>query len=158
MREPRLVLPILKLIDASYQRQRGKPLGSGFCPPHLEQAPQEARLEWVHTRAPFMLLAQDASEDPVYFYTNASASQHFGYTPEEFLALPSRLSATPEGQDDRNAAVKESLEKGSLIGYGCVRITREGKHFRLRDGELFLLRDKDEARIGMGALVWPAPY
>ncbi|NVJ25757.1 MEKHLA domain-containing protein [Myxococcus sp. AM011] len=158
MREPRLVLPVLKMIDASYQRQRGKPLGSGFCPPPLEKAPQEARLEWVHDQAPFMLLAQDVSADPVFIYTNASASHHFGYTPEEFLSLPSRLSATAEGQEDRNAAVNEALTKGARIGYGSVRVTKAGKLFRLRDGELFLLHDKDDARIGMGALVWPTPY
>ncbi|NTX13794.1 MEKHLA domain-containing protein [Myxococcus sp. CA056] len=157
MREQRIVLPLLKMMDASYQRKRGKPLGVGFCPPHLEGAPPEARLEWVHTQAPFMLLAQDASEDPLYLYTNASASQHFGYTPEEFLSTPARHSATPEGQEDRDAAVKATYEKGSILGYTGVRITKGGKLFRIRDAELWLLHDEADRLVGLGALVWPGP-
>ncbi|WP_426746249.1 MEKHLA domain-containing protein [Myxococcus faecalis] len=150
------VMPLLKLLDASYQRHFGKPLGVGFCPPDLEHAPDPTRLSWVHAEAPFMLLAQGLQAEPLYFYSNAAASRQFGYSAEEFLRTPARLSAPPDGQEHRAAVIREVEARGSITGYSGLRVTKGGKLFRIRDAELWRIDDEGIHR-GMGALVWPAP-
>ncbi|MFY1825615.1 MEKHLA domain-containing protein [Myxococcus fulvus] len=152
------VLPLLKLLDASYQRYFGKALGVGFCPPHLEQASDPTRLAWVHGEAPFMLLAQDTQAEPVYFYSNASASKQFGYSADEFLRTPARLSAPPDGQKYRTALIRSVEERGSMTGYSGIRVTQGGKLFRIRDTELWLVHDAQGTHQGLGALVWPEPF
>lgn len=42
------VLPVLKMLDTSYQRHFSKPLGVGFCPSYIEHASDPTRLAWVH--------------------------------------------------------------------------------------------------------------
>ncbi|MCY1003527.1 MEKHLA domain-containing protein [Myxococcus sp. MISCRS1] len=151
------VMPLLKLLDTTYRRYFNKPLGVGFCPPHLEHAADPTRLSWVHTQAPFMLLAQDAQPEPVYFYTNAAASRQFGYSAEEFLRTPARLSAPPDGREHRAAMIREVEERGFMKGYSGIRITQGGELFRIHDTELWLVHDAQGTHLGLGALVWPAP-
>src|ERR1700753_4520139 len=50
--------------------------------------------------APFGLLAQDTSPDPLFVYANLTAQKLFGYSWDEFIGMPSRLSA---GEQDRQA-------------------------------------------------------
>ncbi|MCP3060357.1 MEKHLA domain-containing protein [Myxococcus sp. K38C18041901] len=151
------VMPLLKWLDSSYQRYFGKPLGVGFCPPHLEHASDSTRLAWAHTEAPFMLLAQDVQPEPVYFYSNAAASRQFGYSAEELLRTPARLSAPPDGREDRAAVLRVVEERGYVTGYSGIRVTQGGKLFRIHDSELWRVHDAQGTRLGLGALVWPAP-
>ncbi|MFY1825617.1 MEKHLA domain-containing protein [Myxococcus fulvus] len=148
------VMPFLTLLDTSYRRYFGKPLGIGILPPHLEHASDLTRLAWVHTEAPFMLLAQDTQADPRFCYSNASASQQFGYSAEELLRTPARLSAPPEGREHRAALLRSVEERGSMTGYSGIRVAKDGKQFRIRDSELWLVHDAQGTRRGMGALVW----
>jgi PAS domain-containing protein len=104
-----------------------------------------------------MLLAQDAQPEPVYFYTNAAASRQFGYSAEEFLRTPARLSAPPDGREHRAAVIREVEERGFMKGYSGIRVTQGGKLFRIRDTELWLVHDAKGTHLGLGALVWPAP-
>ena len=48
---------------------------------------------WLYEHAPFGLLAHDTSADPRFVYANSTAQGCFGYAWEEFVGLPSRLSA-----------------------------------------------------------------
>ncbi|MCP3060359.1 MEKHLA domain-containing protein [Myxococcus sp. K38C18041901] len=148
------VMPLLKWIDASYQQYFKKPLGIGSLPPHLEHASDPTRLAWVHTEAPFMVLAQDTQAEPLFFYSNAAASQQFGYSAEELLQMPARLSAPPDGQEHRAALLRVVEERGSMTGYSGIRVAKGGKLFRIRDSELWLIHDAQKNRRGMGALVW----
>ncbi|GEN10453.1 MEKHLA domain-containing protein [Myxococcus fulvus] len=151
------VLPVLKMLDTSYQRHFSKPLGVGFCPSYIEHASDPTRLAWVHAEAPFLLLAQDAQAEPVFFYSNAAASRQFGYSAEEFLRMPARLSAPPDGQKQRAVLVQSVEERGFLTGYSGIRVTQGGKLFRIRDSELWRVEDPQGTHRGMGALVWPEP-
>ncbi|WP_063639769.1 MEKHLA domain-containing protein [Myxococcus stipitatus] len=151
------VLPLLEVLDASYQRMRRRPLGAGACPSSLEQAPLGERLEWLHTQAPFMLLAQDTQADPVYFYSNATASERFGYSAEEFLVTPARFSAPPEGREERAELIERTYALGFTVGYSGVRVTKTGRLFRIHDVELWVVHDATGILIGLGALVWTAP-
>ncbi|MBJ6765031.1 MEKHLA domain-containing protein [Myxococcaceae bacterium JPH2] len=150
-------MPLLELLDTTYQRVRGSPLGRGVYPPALEQAPVRERLEWLHTQAPFMLLAQDTQPDPVYFYSNATASERFGYSAEEFLVTPARLSAPPEGREERAALIQRTYAHGIDVGYSGIRVTKFGQRFRIHDVELWLVHAAAGLCIGLGALVWTSP-
>ncbi|MFE9356540.1 MEKHLA domain-containing protein [Streptomyces olivaceoviridis] len=58
---------------------------------------------WLHDRAPFGLLAHDTSADPFFVHANSRAWERFGCSWGEFVGMPSRLSARPDGRRDRDA-------------------------------------------------------
>lgn len=140
-------LQLLQQIDAAYQRLHGKGIGADIF-----EGEDNERLHWLHEHAPFALLAHDASADPRFIYVNAAARQAFGYTEEEFIGLPSRLSADADAQADRDAILASVRERGFAQGYAGTRIRRDGSHFRIERGELWQL---DEPK-GQAALVWAA--
>ncbi len=68
--------------------------------------------DWLH-EAPFGLLAHDTSADPVLVYANRTAQNLFGYDWEEFVGLPSRLSAGPEDRQAREVLLRGCWTTGS---------------------------------------------
>lgn len=140
-------LHLLQQIDAAYQRLHGKGIGAD-----LHRGDESGRLRWLHAEAPFALLAHDAAADPRFIYVNAAARHAFGYSEEEFIGLPSRLSADADAQTDRDAILASVRERGYAIGYAGTRITRDGRHFRIERGELWQLDEPE----GQAALVWAA--
>ncbi|WP_371370447.1 MEKHLA domain-containing protein [Pseudomonas sp. QL9] len=138
---------LLQQIDAAYQRLHGKGIGADIF-----EGEESGRLRWLHEAAPFALLAHDASADPRFIYVNAAARQAFGYREEEFIGLPSRLSADADAQADRDAILASVRERGFAEGYAGTRIRKDGSHFRIERGELWQL---DEPK-GQAALVWAA--
>ena len=140
-------LQLLQQIDAAYQRLHGRGIGADTY-----QGEPAERLRWLHERAPFALLAHDAGPDPRFIYVNAAARRAFGYSEEEFIGLPSRLSADAEAQADRDAILASVRARGFAEGYAGTRIRKDGTHFRIERGELWQL---DEPK-GQAALVWAA--
>ena len=70
------------LLTDSYHRLVGTPL-----------VPAGADAEWLYEQAPFAVLAHDAAADPRFVYANRAALNRFGYTWDELVGMPSRLSA-----------------------------------------------------------------
>lgn len=79
------------LIVASFRQVTGK---------ELVDHPFDGR--WLYENAPFALLAHDRSEDPRFFYANNTAQACFGYSWQEFIGMPSRLSAEAPNREDGN--------------------------------------------------------
>ena len=78
------------LLTESYARLVGTPL----VPPGKDAT-------WLYREAPFVVLAHGPDPDPHFIYANKAAQDCFGYSWEEFLALPSRLSAETQDQAER---------------------------------------------------------
>ncbi|MGW2103379.1 MEKHLA domain-containing protein [Streptomyces olivaceoviridis] len=76
-------------------------VGELLCPPRRDT--DQAAARWLHDRAPFGLLAHDTSADPLFVYANSRARERFGCSWDEFVGMPSRLSARPDGRRDRDA-------------------------------------------------------
>ena len=133
------------LLISSYRKIGGTPL----VPYEMSGA---AGAEWLY-RAPFGLLAQDTSLDARFVYANLAAQRHFGYSWQEFMGMPSRLSAEPQNQDQRQAFMDSVLEQGYVSGYQGRRIAKSGRRFLIQDVTVWNLVDADGILRGQAALI-----
>ena len=90
--------------------------------------------------APFAVASQDTAKDPLFNYANRTALNLFAMRWEEFTALPSRLSAEPAKQDERERLLENVIDKGFVDGYSGVRIGRHGRRFIIEDAVVWNLR------------------
>lgn len=141
--------PLLRALENSYRTLLGEPFP---VPPGLEVDAQ--RGEWIHRRAPFALLAHDIAEDPRFIYANHTALGLFGYPAEEFVGLPSRLSACA-GQDreERARLFADLEERDYCAGYRGRRVMKSGETFWIEDSVVWNVRDDAGARIAQAAIL-----
>ena len=128
------------LLTESYARLLGKPL-----------VPPGADADWLYAKAPFVVLAHSTAEDPKFIYANKAAQACFGYSLDEFLALPSRLSAEAPQQAARQALLEKVSRDGFITGYSGVRVAKSGRRFIIEDGVLWELTDRAGVRHGQAA-------
>lgn len=84
---------------------------------------------------PAVVLCHDTSADPVFVYANRAAQRLWRRTWQEFIGMPSRLTAPPQ----ERAARARALAGGEVVrGYSGVRVTADGQRFTIA-----------------GAVVWP---
>lgn len=107
---------------------------------------------WLYEEAPFGLLAHDTSADPRFVYANRTAQRCFGYTEAEFTGLPSRLSAAPDAQEDRDAFVAAVNRRGFADGYRGRRVRKDGSLFWIEDVCMWDLVDADGHKHGQAAV------
>lgn len=132
----------LSHVLASYQRASGKPLVQG-----------DSREELVQrmAQAPFVLLSHDTQPEPVYTFGNALALQLWEMTWQEFTSMPSNRCAEPMHREQREQFLKEVGEHGIARGYSGVRISKNGRRFRIEDVTCWnVINDRGE-RIGQAA-------
>src|SRR5262245_22263424 len=128
------------LLTGSYARLVGAPL-----------VPQGADANWLYREAPFIVLAHGTDPDPNFIYANKAAQTCFGYSLEEFLNLPSRLSAEPADRAERQKLLDQVAQNGFLTDYSGVRVGKSGRRFRIDDGIVWELIDEDGLRHGQAA-------
>ncbi|MGW2777990.1 MEKHLA domain-containing protein [Streptomyces olivaceoviridis] len=133
------------LLD-SHLRLVGEPLVA------REWADEREAARWLYEEAPFGLLAHDTSDDPRFVYANRTAQRCFGYTEEQFTGLPSRLSAAPDAQEDRDAFVGRVNRQGFADGYRGRRVRKDGSLFWIEDVCMWDLVDVDGHRYGQAAV------
>jgi len=134
------------LLLGSHLRLVGRPLCPGVWADEAEAA------RWLYEEAPFGLLAHDTSADPLFVYANRTAQRCFGYTEEEFTALPSRLSAAPDAQKDRDEFVAAVNRQGFADGYRGRRVRKDGGLFWIEDVCMWDLVDADGHMHGQAAV------
>lgn len=147
-------LPLLEAISASYAKHAGRTLGEGNFPEEIASADREIQLAWLDSSAPFGVLAHNTEDDPKFIYANRAALGMFGYTLDEFLGLPSRLSAAPERQPARAAFLERVSAQGIAHDYADIRVNRSGRSFRIREGSIWQVAAPDGSPIGQAALIW----
>jgi hypothetical protein len=135
----------IQRLAASYRRLTGKAL----VDPALD--PISAARFLYH--APFALLSHDAQKDPVFNYANLTAQRLFEMDWESFTYLPSRLSAEPLAQAERQRLLEEVQAKGYIAYYSGVRITRSGKRFRIEGAQIWNVYDEEEQFCGQAARI-----
>ncbi|GGM25012.1 MEKHLA domain-containing protein [Streptomyces fumigatiscleroticus] len=123
------------LLLSSHLRLVGRPL----WPAHWVTGQQAAR--WLYEQAPFGLLAHDTSADPLFVYANRTAQESFGYSWDEFVGMPSRLSARPDAREDREALVRAVTRDHRVTGYRGVRVAKSGRTFWIEDVTMWDLMD-----------------
>lgn len=138
--DPKTDASFFALLTESYARLVGTPL----VPPGRDAT-------WLYREAPFVVLAHGPDPHPHFIYANKTAQDCFGYSWEEFLALPSRLSAETQDQAERQRLLDQVRRDGFMSGYRGVRIAKSGRRFIIADGVVWELIDKRGTRHGQAA-------
>ncbi len=133
-----------RLIADSYQFWTG-----------LEILPGTANdLELSHAMyfSPFVIVSHGLENDPVFNYGNLQAQQLWQLSWREFTSMPSRLSAEPIEQDQRERLLAEARKRGITYLDQAIRINKEGKKFYIKDVALFNLQNNKNKYLGQGAV------
>ena len=101
--------------------------------------------------APFAVLSHDAAPDPRFTYANLTAQRLFEMAWPEIVGLPSRHSAEPLVQEERERLLARVAEQGYIDDYCGVRIARSGSRFRIRDATVWNLIDEQGRPCGQAA-------
>lgn len=91
--------------------------------------------------APFALLSHNTAADPLFNYANAKALELFELNWQELINLPSRLSAEPVNQAERDRLLAQVTAKGFINDYQGIRISKTGKRFQIRNAIVWNLTD-----------------
>ncbi len=124
-------------------------IGSDLLSPALEDRAATAALDV----ASFAIVSHDTRNDPVFNYGNRTALELFEMTWTEFTSLPSRLSAEPMQQTDRDCLLQRVATHGYIDDYAGVRISKNGKRFLIRNAIVWNLLDESGAYYGQAALL-----
>ena len=114
-------------------------------------APPGTDADWLYREAPSAVLAHGAGRDPKFIYANRAAQACFEYSWDEFMALPSRLSAEAPDRAQRQALLEEVARNGFVSGYRGVRVAKSGRRFIIEDGVVWELIDREGKRHGQAA-------
>jgi len=103
--------------------------------------------------APYAVVSHDTRPDPIFNYGNRMALQLFEMTWDDFTALPSRLSAEPLLQEERERLLAGVSQRGYIDDYTGVRISATGKRFLIRNATVWNLLDEFGKPCGQAALL-----
>jgi hypothetical protein len=128
------------LLTESYQRLVGAPL-----------VPKGKDAAWLYAQAPFAVVAHNTDSDPKFIYANRAAQACFEYSWDEFIGLPSRLSAEAPDRAERQVLLDAVATNGFMSGYRGVRVAKSGRRFLIADGVVWDLIDQQGIRHGAAA-------
>ncbi|CAO4177085.1 MEKHLA domain-containing protein [Methylorubrum aminovorans] len=129
------------LLSGSFRRLVGRPL---ILEPDLGP-------DWLYAQAPFAVLSHDTSADPLFVYANRAAQRVFGYTWEEFVGMPSRLSAEAPERAERQRLLDAVARDGFVSDYAGIRVAKDGRRFPVTEGIVWQLVDEDGTVRGQAA-------
>jgi PAS domain-containing protein len=113
----------------------------------------EFRERWLYARAPFGLLAHDGGADPRFIYANLAAQRWFECGWDDLVGRPSRESAGPDDQADRDRLLADVARQGWSDGYRGIRVARTGRRFWIEDVLMWNLLDDTGERCGQAARI-----
>ena len=137
----------MSLVDAmrsSLYRLTGRDLAHGL---DLSQG-----LETAVWFAPYVIVAHDRSADPVFVYGNSTALGLFEMDWDGFTSLPSRLSAEPDEQHERERLLQGVAERGFISDYRGVRVSSTGRRFVIEDAVVWDVVDDQGVLRGQAAI------
>ncbi|WP_415895365.1 MEKHLA domain-containing protein [Neptuniibacter sp. PT34_22] len=100
------------------------------------------------------VLSHSANEDPLLNYSNAKGMEQFEIQWEELIKLPSRYTAEPQTQEERNRLLKAVTDHGFIDDYQGVRISAKGNRFMVEDAIVWNVIDEDGVYWGQGAVLY----
>jgi PAS domain-containing protein len=129
------------LLTGSHARLVGKPL-----------VPAGADAAWLYGEAPFVVVAHNTDADPRFVYANTAGQRRFEYAWDEFVGLPSRLSAEAPEREERQRFLDAVAAHGFVAGYRGLRVKKSGRRFWIEDGLVWQIRDETGALHGTAAV------
>lgn len=137
-----LWLELTQCLLNSYRRWTGKEL--------IERAAPELDLVALWN-APKVVVSHGTQSDPAFLYGNQLALQLWEMPLDEFLGMPSRLTAEPMHRDDRQRLLERTQAHGFVDDYRGIRISRTGQRFQIEKALLWTVVDDQGATIGQAA-------
>lgn len=130
-----------RLLD-SYTRWTGKSLTDAALLP----ADQARQLFY----APFVVLSHNTSS--ILNYANKTGLELFELTWDELITLPSRRTAEPGEQAERERLLQTVARRGYIDNYRGVRITKGGRRFLIEQATVWNLLDESGGHYGQAAM------
>ncbi|MGZ8196399.1 MAG: MEKHLA domain-containing protein [Methylosarcina sp.] len=135
-----------RLIKNSYRRLLGKEL--------IPEARSDEEFARLLFHAPFVILSHDTAADPIFNYGNLQALSIYELSWEALSCLPSRMSAEPVTQTERDKLLAEVKQKGYIDHYQGIRIAQSsGKRFLIKNTVVWNLLDAKGCYHGQAACV-----
>ena len=131
------------LLLASYHQLTGHHL--------VEPMDDQIELAKLAYEAPFFLASHGLENDPILNYGNLCALNLFAMDWETFTSTPSRYTAEEPNRDERERLLKNVTEKGYIDDYSGVRISADGKRFRIDQATVWNVFDLNGEKIGQAA-------
>ena len=100
---------------------------------------------------PQIMVSHGTQADPAFVYGNLRALELWEMSLDQFLGMPSRLTAEPLHRDERQRLLDETRQQGYVDDYRGVRISRTGKRFMIEKALLWMVLDRDDNIIGQAA-------
>lgn len=91
--------------------------------------------------APFIVVSHNNDSDPVFNYANLKALELFELSWEDLIQLPSRCSAEPVNQAERERLLAIVTNQGYIDHYQGIRISSTGKRFMIKNAVVWNLID-----------------
>ncbi len=133
----------IQLLNNSYQKLLSKNL--------LANAVSDKELAYQLFHAPFALVSHNTAIEPIFNYANLKALELFELNWEAFTQLPSKLSAEPVNQAEREQLLAQVTQNGFIDHYAGVRISSTGKRFMIKNAVVWNLVDDDNNYRGQAA-------
>lgn len=102
-------------------------------------------------KAAFAVVSHGTETDPVFNYANRAALALFEMDWETFTSLPSRYSAEPLEQAERDRLLARVTANGFIDSYEGVRIASSGRRFRISGATVWNLLSPSGAPAGQAA-------
>ncbi len=102
--------------------------------------------------APFVLVSHGTEADPVLNYGNASALQLWEMSWAELTSTPSRLTAEAPNREERARLLAEVTQHGFIDDYSGIRISKNGRRFRIAQATVWNLISPAGQPCGQAAL------
>ena len=101
--------------------------------------------------ADFVLLSHDTQSDPVFNYANKAALDLFELSWKDLIRMPSRLSAEPINQQERERLLARVMKDAYIDDYSGVRISKNGKRFLIHQAIVWNVYDEHGQFHGQAA-------
>lgn len=132
-----------QILNGSLRHLTGRELFSGNLP--------AAELAKRVYEAPFALVSHGLESDPVLNYGNAAALALWEMSWEELTRTPSRLTAEEPNREERSRLLDEVRRHGFIDNYAGIRISKNGRRFRIQQATVWNLLGPDGQPYGQAA-------
>ncbi|MEB3293924.1 MAG: MEKHLA domain-containing protein [Synechococcales bacterium] len=101
--------------------------------------------------ANLVIVSHGMEADPIFNYGNQPALKLWDYSWEDFTQMPSRQSAEPMVQSERDRLLATAREKGYIDDYQGIRISSQGRRFWIKQVILWQVIDTQHCCQGQAA-------
>lgn len=101
--------------------------------------------------APFAVVSHGTEEDPIVNYGNRIATELFELDWPRLTRMPSRLTAEPVNQAERERILAQASARGYIDDYKGVRISATGRRFLVENALVWTVVDGANRTHGQAA-------